>query len=1178
MRLKRLELQGFKSFARPVCLQFEPGITAIVGPNGSGKSNIYDAIRWVLGEQSAKSLRGQKMEDVIFAGSDGKKPLGMAQVELTLDNSAGFLPLDYSEVTVTRRVFRSGDSEFLINKQNCRLKDIHNLFTDTGLGREGYALIGQGQIEAVLSVRSEDRRILLEETAGIVKYRQRKEEALKKLEDTSVDLLRVTDILQELQKQLKPLGRQAEIARRYLDLAQQLTETELDCYHLAWRHLEEKQKQGIAAFRQAKQEFEKADSLRLAWEEKKKGLEALISQGEAELEERQELQFQLAEEYNSGLNIIQLNQERLKNNDVRRRELERVLAEKDKELKAARAESARLEAQLDQVAQLLSWGEKDIRAREKNLEELRRQYKEGQEQIDNLKNEFFEFMRELSESRNYRRDFNQRREMLERQIFALEKENKEISGKIKELLPLQTAAEEGAQAEKAGLAQGRERQAELKQKMETTWELLEQNRKETRRLEANQAQLEARLRTLEELEIGYEGYGQGVRRIMQKEELRPLILGTVAEVIKVPRGLETAFEVALGPALQNIITASEKEAKALIKWLQSAQAGRVTFLPLASMKGRGFPAAARKLLDRPGVLGTGAQLLQFEEKYDAVLKSLLGRVVITEDIEVALDLRKRLFQFTKIVTRDGSLLFPGGAMTGGSLNKAYGLLNRKAEISKLKKDLTVLEDQIRTKRRTRTGLESKFAEDQRLLAQLEESLVSNRLKLESLNQKGIQIQRELAHWKAVLEENEKKKRESQAVFNSLEAEEEEAATTVLELESREDTFRQTISEAEASSLALNGKLKQREQELTAAQIKQAELKGQWENIRTKIQNQARREADGKRDYEKACSEQKTLAAEQVNFHQVISRTEQANLSRKQKRADLEEQIKQLRQKHQEAKRDLVDVNEHLIQNQKEQSQKERLLYKWETELEHLKLERQRILESLNERGVLLAAVVNRSVTRQKEALKTARDKLRRRIRALGSVNPGAADEYERVKSRCSFLEAQLTDLNKARQSLQDVINKMDKLCRVQLRETFHKVQVEFQKLFQKLFSGGKANLILTDSESILTSGIDILAQPPGKKLQNLLLFSGGERALTAIALLFAIRRVKPTPFCVLDEIDATLDDHNLVRFTRLMEEFTENTQFVVITHRPGTMEVAHSLYGVTMGPDAVSQIVSVALK
>ena len=1178
MRLKRLEIQGFKSFARPVCLEFGPGITAIVGPNGSGKSNISDALRWVMGEQSAKSLRGYKMEDVIFAGSEGKRPLGMAEVQLTLENSDGFLPLDYAEVTITRRVYRSGESEFLINKQPCRLRDIHDLFTDTGLGREGYSIIGQGQVDAVLSVRSEDRRILLEETAGIVKYRQRKEQALRKLDETSVDLLRVTDILHELENQLDPLEEQAKQARRYLDLAERLKTAELDYYHHQWQRLEEKLAKNKETVQSLQAEYEKYNTQISDAEAEKERLDREAASLEEQLELIQQETADLREAFNQGIHTIELHQERLRSLDARSEQLTGLIRAREEELEALAGEAGGLDQDFQELLEQITAQERTVAEARRRAQELQEQHRQTQSKVNVLKDDFFDFMRELAERRNFQRGFAERESNLQAQIAANQRELELLQSKLAEAAEKMQRLQESQDKLAIHLQELAAREGGIQSRLDSAKKRLVQEQQEARSRAGELAQVKSRLKTLQELEEGYEGYAQGVRRIMQDKRMSRLALGTVADAVMVPAGLETAFEVALGSSLQNLITRGEEEAKTLIGWLKQVRGGRVTILPLASMQGREFSRDARALLNREGVLGSALDLLDFDEQYRPALASLLGRVVITEDLDTALALKRELRQFSRIVTRDGSVVFPSGAMTGGSLaSRTSGLLARKGQLARLEEEAQELAERLQVHETNVEDAVQAITAHEQELAKLQTAAMDARLEEQRVRQELDQVLAEERMLKAGQVQLEEKNQDLEAILCDLASEGEMAAAQVTQLEQEEQERREQISQAEGRLDELTAAAEETAREETAKQVQLAELKGVLENQRILLANLEHKKSSALQARNEARAELETISEEKLKNEQAIVDAAAANEERKVKQAELVTVLGEKKQKRQEVQKEQSRLGTELIQIEKEQLKRERALYKSEVEQEQLGREREQILSALGERELALEDILAREVSVKESTLKRMIGELRSQMRDLGPVNPGATEEYERVLERVRFLQIQLDDLNDARESLQDVINEMDKLCRTKLWDVFKKVQVEFGRIFNQLFLGGKAELVLTDPESILTTGIEVMARPPGKKLQNLLVLSGGERALTAIALLFAIRRVQPTPFCVLDEIDAALDESNLGRFVELMEDFSQETQFLVVTHRPRTMEAADTLYGVTMGEEGISQVISVAI-
>lgn len=1179
MRLKRLELVGFKSFANRVCLEFGRGITAIVGPNGSGKSNISDAVRWVLGEQSARSLRGNKMEDVIFSGSDGKKPLGMAEVQLTLDNSDGFLPIDFSEVTVTRRVYRSGESEFLINGKQCRLRDIQDLFTDTGLGREGYAIIGQGQIDAVLSVRSQDRRVVLEETAGIVKYRLRKEEALQKIEQTNQDLVRVTDILRELEQRLGPLQKEAEKARRYQILGEKLLLAEQDYFALELQRLAGEQSQLEAERRALLETAEKIQAQQGKLEEATARLDQRLNQVTADLEAGQARQVQLAEEQNALESTVNVNREREKNNEQRLHVLTQLREEKLSQLQNFQAQRSKV---LDELQRALEGCRATAELVDRAAQTLKIKQEERQllqDKIETAKDEFFEFMRALAELRNFQRNFEKEAQSLDRQIEAQKEAAAASAAAVEKLRAAIQKTKEQRQAQLQERERGKAAEVALREKQQDLAKQVALERERLRKIQSETTQLQTRLSTLRELDEDYEGYSASVRRLMQLETYRNLILGTVADVLTVPPGLELAFEVALGSALQNIITPNEAAAQTLIQWLKDNKAGRATFLPLDAMRPNTFPPSARAALNMPGVLGTGDELAECQERFRPVIASLLGRTVFTEDLDSAVVLRRRLKQFSRIVTRDGSVVYPSGAMTGGSqTTRTSGLLSRKTEIAELETKLAARKQVEEAARSTVAELELAYAEISKRLAAMAEQELAAQLAVQRLDQTLEQLYRELSREEQQRAEHSAQEQQLIAAREALLAQGETAAAQLEQEEAAEARHRAAIQAMEAQLRTSEKEIEAAQSQLTQLQIKLTEEKGTAEKIRMQLAALDRQIEETQKVLTEAEREKEELRRAQAKLAEEMTAAQARLKLNMESRQSLAAELERLRQERNELQDQLKDHNSRLKQVNAQHTQIERRLYRNESEFKLKAGEVERIHQLLEERDLNPAQVKERKVDAPKEKLREAIEELREEIRGLGVVNPGAPEEYEQVKERHHFLTIQLNDLNEAKGQLRKVIEEMDEICRAKFEETFAQVRAEFQKLFTELFQGGKADLRLTEPDSPLTTGIDIVAQPPGKKLQNLLLLSGGERALTAIALLFAIRRVKPTPFCILDEIDAALDEANLHRFAKLMREFAETTQLLTITHRQATMEAADALYGVTMTDEAVSQIISVRMK
>ncbi len=1019
---------------------------------------------------------------------------------------------------------------------------------------------------------------MLEETAGIVKYRQRKEEALRKLEETDLDLLRVNDILHELENQLGPLSKQAERARAYLALMDELQQSELDYDHLLWHKLEAKERDAAEKQALLKQEYAAWNRESALLEEEKARLESALEELEGEMDAGREELAALTDAYNEGIHTIKLYTERQTDHDVRCRELTGSIEAQEAELAALAGQMADLLGQTDRLNAEIMEQEERVGRSQAALERAQAEQGRAQARISALKDDFFEFMRFLAEQRNRQRNFDERRQNLKAQAAAGAEEIKRLEAEL-HLAAGQLAA---LTEQEAQLAQQSEilLQAEKAdvEKLAEQEELLRQNQAENRRLEAKSAQLSSRLATLQELEEGYQGYAAGVRRLMQDSAMSPLVLGTVAEVITVPEGLETAFEVALGSAVQNVITKNETDAKTLINWLKRVQGGRVTFLPLDTVRGSEFSRQELERLQMPGVLGAGLALLDFPQEFRPALASLLGRIVITQDLDTALALKRKLARFARLVTKDGSVVFPSGAMTGGSWKqRTAGLLTRKAELNDLERELCSVNERAQSLAAQGEMLAAAAFRLQKALEQNRARQMEIKLQAQSTAQSRQQLAAERARTDGRRQEIVEKLIELREALTGLDGDQEAAAARVGGLETEEQERRAHIHRLEKEFEEFNAELESAAKAQTKESVRLAELKGSRQNLGTKQDNLSRLQLSTRDLQEEARAERSRLQREQDEFARIVQKITGENTLRTAKAEELKAKLGEKRAQRRETQERKAALDLELSRRQKQHLDKERMLYKCETALEQLEQERGQILASLSDRGLTSAHILDRAVSASESSLKRKLAGLRERIRELGLVNPAAAQDFEAVQKRCEFLKVQLADLTEAREGLQSVIREMDKLCRTRLMQVFKQVRTEFNSIFTRLFVGGKAELIMTDPDSVLTTGIDIMAQPPGKKLQNLLLLSGGERALTSIALLFAIRRVKPAPFCVLDEIDAALDENNLHRFVDLLEEFSRETQFLVITHRQPTMEAADTLYGVTMGEEAVSQIISVAL-
>jgi chromosome segregation protein len=1180
MYLKRIELAGFKSFADRTELEFTRGITAVVGPNGSGKSNISDGIRWVLGEQSAKSLRGGNMQDVIFAGSDTRKPVGFGEVSLTLDNSDKTLPLDYSEVTVTRRVHRTGESEYLINKQPCRLKDITELFMDTGIGKEAYSIIGQGRIEEILSTRSEDRRGIFEEASGIVKYKTRKKEAQKKLEDTESNLVRIHDLVSELESQLAPLQKQAEKAEAFKALKEELKSREIGLYvhqiekvRDSWEEINRR----LAALREeetALGSFVSAHDAKLEAER-----QALLKL-EEELEVLQDELLRCSEEAEKAEGAVDLLQER-KSNLARNREgLKESLAATEARLAQVNAEVEQLVAQRaqaevehrEQLARLAAESEKLALA-------------DGGEDAENkLKSDLFEVMNAMAQARNEIRYSEGQREMLERRMVRIAEEEAKWAQQRQELEERRLAAEMRLEEAVRALNESRDRYVQEGARSRELQRKSEEAQADARRWEQKRESLVSRRDTIQELQNDYDGFQHGVREVLRASRRGQLhgVHGAVAELISVPADLETAIEIALGGALQNIVMENEKTSRAAIAYLKQRQSGRATFLPLDVIRPRQLSEADRRQVESAeGYIGIASEVVSTDSRYTAIVGNLLGNVLLAETLEQANRIASRLQYRYRVVTRDGDVVNPGGSMTGGSLQKkSASLLGRQRQLEELAKEIAAAEAARDRARAEADDWKKALAQTMQNLEQLREMGEKARLgeqqaqadlqrirdEWQQLEEQRAALENEKASFAAESEGLEKDRLNAESRLAGLEAEERRIQARIAEAEALRRKSQAEKEALQAMLTEMKVAIARLEQNIAAMDAQLARAKSEQSRLTSERKGLSDALAQNEADAAKTAADE-TAQRERLNELRIRQEKLTENLAFK--RADRVERLKQLELKESETKEQrtkLKNVEDALRQSEIAEG-------RLDVELDNLL----RKLAEEYELGFELAKarypVPEDVVLAQQEV----RD-LKRKISQLGDVNLGAIEEYQRVSERFAFLSSQKEDLMEAKAKLHDIIREMDEEMSRRFLSTFAEIRKHFVIVFARLFGGGRADLILSEPDRPLESGIEIVAQPPGKKLQNLQLLSGGERALTALGLLFAILNVKPVPFCVLDEVEAALDEANVARYAQYMREFSETTQFIVVTHRKGTMEEADMLYGVTMEEGGVSKLVSVRLE
>lgn len=1182
MYLKRLELAGFKSFADKTELEFVQGITAVVGPNGSGKSNISDSIRWVLGEQSARSLRGGKMEDIIFAGSDSRKAVNYGEVSLTLDNADQALPLDFNEVTVTRRIHRSGDSEYFINKQACRLKDITELFMDTGIGKEAYSIIGQGRIEEILSTRSEDRRGIFEEASGIVKYKSRKREAEKKLGETEQNLLRIHDLVSELEDQLDPLRTQSEKAVLYKQLKEQLKTGEVSMYvhqiesiHRTWTEESEK----LKALQKQELELASVVSLHDAQLEKDR---LAIRKLEEEIEQLHETILRLSEEYEKCEGQGEVLKERTANLARNRAQLEQTvnqqaerITEKEAELTAYRDKQAVLAERLTELAGTLSAEEDRLLGVAGGV---------SSETEERLKAELLDTLNQMAQYRNEIRFADQHLESLDRRMERMGEDEAKWTSALATLTERRETLLRREQELARQLDESRDQYVALSQELKTKQDLLGEMQGMVRKWEQKIDALVSRRDTMRELQNDYDGFAHGVKEVLKAKNrsdgLRG-IHGAIAELVHVPAEVELAIETALGAAMQNIVVENEALGREAIAFLKRKQLGRATFLPLDVIRGRSIADHDRASIAKlDGYVGIAVDLIRFSDTYSSIMSSLLGHVVIAKSLEDANRIAARCQYRYRVVTLEGDVVNPGGSMTGGSLQKkTTSLLGRQRQIEEMDREVASAERQLEE-------LRGKWDQLRRDMAQGGEALEALRALGEKQRLEEQQIRSELSGLQTELKNAEDHVALYSQDRGSLSGEQREhtakrklAAESLTLAEQREVELQQAIREAELARKEKELAKEELQSQLTTLKVSVASTTQEKQSLDSQIvrfqedldallrEHGVNERMLQQMDEDARTNEQMTVQQiEQLNDLRIkkSSSTEQiefkrAERSRSQLQLDLEES------KTREQRLQLKHVEDQIRQT--------------DIRVNRLDVELENLLKKLGEDYEMSYELAKERYPVPEDIAGTqnqVRD-LKRQISSLGDVNLGAIEEFQRVSERYEFLAGQKRDLIEAKTTLYQVIREMDDEMSKRFRTTFEAIREQFVVVFAKLFGGGRADLILSEPSQLLETGIEIVAQPPGKKLQNLQLLSGGERALTAMALLFSILRVKPVPFCVLDEVEAALDEANVSRFADYLREFSGETQFIVVTHRKGTMESADVLYGVTMEEGGVSKLVSVRL-
>ncbi len=1182
MRLKRLFIHGFKSFADRVEITFEHGITGVVGPNGCGKSNIADAIRWVLGEQSAKQLRGSKMEDVIFNGTDKRRRLGYCEVTLTFDNEDHALPIDYTEVSVTRRAFRTGEGEYMLNNQPCRLKDVIDLFRDTGTGRDGYSIIGQGRVDEILSRKTDERRQIFEEAAGIVKYKTRKTEAEKHLENTTQNLNRVSDIVDSLEERLEPLRLQSEDARKYLALRDELKGLELNAFLLRSDRYNERAKELSESLESAAEENTANEQARGKLGQKREESQALLSEGEMKSAALRETLQDLIREVEAAEGSAGVLRERLISYEKERERLEGEKAAASegeigllKRIDALSGEIASAEEEGKGLQANLNALEEELNQKEQSLTALEAKAEDAKEAVINA-------MNALGDARSEQARLEALSQAIHVQIntLAANIEKNDRTGEEK-LRALNDAKEQLTAEKERHNALATDARA-INDETRRSGEEFEKMRADANELLAQRQELSSRAKLLNEMQRDYEGYNLSVKQVLREAQRLGMssVHGVVANVIHADARIEKAVETALGAALQDVIVDTEEDAKQLIDFLKQNRYGRATFLPVSAVRGRTLDMNERRVLSMPGCIGVASEMVSYDAKYRGIAENLLGRTVIAENLTMGIPIHRAARQSFRLVTLDGDVMNVGGSMTGGStVSRMTSLLSREREIKETGEKLAQMNARLKQYENDLTALSQKRAE---LKASRQEAF-------DAFHQQEIAVTRAQAHvsqaedeWNAHAERMDALESERQNLLGQLS----EIDERQKELSGRKQMSEDSSDKLRSEAARLQGELNRLRpsvaafrDEVVGQRLKYAAFDKDLEVRRGELERLTRQKGDTRQMLLDAEENLKRLSLS-VQADNERLRSEETSLgiargSLEETRAEFDRADK-ARLSAQEALRAINEKLESLNREAEEISDRthrlELIKQKIESDLNNLT---NRIWEDyqLTYEGAQEFKTEDFKLSegeRRINAIKTE-------IKALGSVNVSAMDEYREVSERYEEMSTQRDDLLRAKDDLLSVINELSGKMEAQFREKLALLDVYFGETFTALFGGGQAHISLEDPNDALASGIEIAAQPPGKKLQLLSLLSGGERALTAIAILFAMLKLKPTPFCMLDEIEAALDDANIDNFASYLKSYSDNTQFVVVTHRKGTMSACDALYGVAMEEKGVSKLMSVKL-
>ena len=1180
MYLKRLELQGFKSFADKTVLEFMPGITSVIGPNGSGKSNISDAIRWVLGEQSMKSLRGSKSLDIIFAGTQNRKSLGFAEASLVFDNTDGTLPIEYTEVTVTRKIYRSGETGYYINKVPCRLKDVLELFMDTGIGKDGYSIIGQGKIDEILSNKSEDRRHIFEEAAGIVKYRVRKAESEKKLEHTKLNLLRINDILAEIETNLEPLKEQSEKAKKYLNLREELKNIEIGLFlyniEKYKKELEDIVKDEEIYKNQCNDEEGRLERIKALKEELKSEIDNITES----IEEMSNLGFESKKEIEMLNSDINVSNTRIENNKQNKGRFEKEIEELSARIKELEEEKKQKEEKKENLKQNKEKFAKELEEKENELAEITKKLSSKELEIEAHKktvedntDKKYALQASISEQDINYQNYQKRQTQIKN----------EITGNVSEL--------DSTRMKKEEIAKEFYEIESKRNKILTDLEDVNKEKEEADRkikdfdskinmLSGEKRIKESKLKFLIETEKEKEGYIKSVKTLLKDcettKELGKGMHGVLANIIEVPEEYQTAIEMCLGSSLQNIVTENEEDAKRLIEHLRKYNLGRASFLPITSVRGKKLEKIKGK---NNGIIGIASDLIQYSKKYENIILNLLGRTVIVQDMDTAIRVAKDNGYSFRIITVDGDVINPSGAITGGSVaKKTVDILGRGREIEKLQKEIKKLEEQIQKLEQEKENYETSIqnvletaSSFERELQEIEITYATGKEKINAIEDNIGRIETRLNKLKEESKKLDEQKEEStknktafQEQIEAINEENEKLKKIITEFAELNKDNQKYVDD-------LNFDITNLKISVSSFDESESSIEELQERIDSEI-NSTNKSIENKR------VQIEQITQDNFNLEKSIEEI-------KDKIEKIKEEVQNSGSKIEELKEKRTQKNEKLAEQEEEINSKFKVIEDLKAQIVKIDVKKTKLEEDINsiinkmweEYELTPNNVVDyRKPDNVQLTQKKVKD-LRNEIRELGSVNVDSIEEYKNLKDRYDFMCEQRVDLESTMAKLRKIITDMTSIMKEQFKEKFELINKNFAEVFKELFGGGNASLTLEDKDNILECGIEITVQPPGKKLQNMMLLSGGEKAFTAIALLFAILKINPAPFCVLDEIEAALDDVNVYRYAEYLKKFSKNTQFLVITHRKGTMEAADTVYGITMEENGISKLLSMKL-